>query len=369
MARLFISYNRRSEAIVRALADDIEALGHAVWLDQELSGGQVWWNHILEQVRQCDVLVFVLDPEALNSTACKREYGYAADLGKPILPVLASGELSTNLLPPALSQIQFVDYRVQDRVAALRLARALTSVPPPSPLPDPLPPPPAAPISYLGTLTEQVGTASTLSYEQQSALVVDLRKSLRDPETTNDARTLLERLRKRRDLFATIAEEIGELLTTSGQASVGERPRPTPRGEVFEKSSAPTGPEAPAALASRSAVTRRRRLTHGLVGAVLGTTIGVAAMTTYTESWVWGLLTGAGGAVAGAISGPDRRLIAVIVLGAALGWIIVAVLFMGSGSFAAGGVFGAPSGAVLGALIGVILRKKGIWVGRGPVDS
>jgi len=32
-------------------------------------------------------------------------------------------------LPPALGQIQFVDYRKQDRNAAFRLARAITTVP------------------------------------------------------------------------------------------------------------------------------------------------------------------------------------------------------------------------------------------------
>ena len=99
----------------------------------ELSGGQAWWDQILASIRDCDVFVFVLTPEALISTACKREFGYAADLGKPILPVLVSAGVSTNLLPPALSQIQFVDYRNQNRDATIRLARAFTTIPPPQP--------------------------------------------------------------------------------------------------------------------------------------------------------------------------------------------------------------------------------------------
>lgn len=201
------------------MADDLEALNNTVWFDQDLSGGQVWWDRILETVRDCDVFVFVLDPESLNSTACKREYCYAVDLGKPILPVLVAEGVSTNLLPPALSQIQFVDYRKQDRNAAFRLARALTTVPPPEPLPEPLPPPPEAPISYLTSLTEKIETASTLNYEKQSTLLVDLKRSLREPETADDAHVLLERLRKRRDLLATIAEEIDELLASKREVS------------------------------------------------------------------------------------------------------------------------------------------------------
>jgi len=229
---IFISYNRENKAIAESLARDIEAIGHKVWYDQELSGGQAWWDQILETVRNCEVFVFLLSPEALNSIACKREYGYAGDLGKPILPVLVSESVSLNLLPPALSQIQFVDYRKQDRDAAFSLARALTIIPPAKPLPDPLPPPPESPISYLGSLTELVERTATLSYEKQSALVVDLKRSLRDPRTSDDTRMLLKKLRKRRDLFATIAEEIDELLGGTRKA-----PSVPPRASETEPSS------------------------------------------------------------------------------------------------------------------------------------
>jgi len=230
MAKIFISYNRESEVIAGTLVDDIQALGHTVWFDQKLSGGQAWWDEILTTIRDSDVFVLVLSPKSLSSTACTREYGYAASLGKPILPVLVSEGVSANLLPPVLSQIQFIDYREQDREAALRLARALTSIPSPEPLPDPIPDPPEVPISYLGSLTEQLETTATLSYEEQSALLVDLKRSLRESETTDDAHALLERLRKRRDLLATIAEEIDEVLASTKKASAapsrGYRPEP-----------------------------------------------------------------------------------------------------------------------------------------------
>ncbi len=203
---VFISYSRRqSEAIVRTLAKDIRALGHTVWLDQMLIGGQVWWEEILERVRTCSVFVFALAPEALDSEASKREYQYAADLGKPILPVLVADGVSTDLLPPALAAIQLVDYRGQDEDAVDHLERAINTI-----LADSLPRPPEVPISYLVGLAEQV-RASSLGFDEQSALVVKLKRSLSEPESTADARELLESLRKRRDLFAAIAEEIDEL--------------------------------------------------------------------------------------------------------------------------------------------------------------
>ncbi|MEI7868659.1 MAG: toll/interleukin-1 receptor domain-containing protein [Candidatus Methylumidiphilus sp.] len=219
MSNIFISYNRNSEAIVKTLADDIEALGHNPWFDQELSGGQAWWEQILKQIRDCDVFILILSPESLDSVACKREYGYAVDLGKPTLPILVADGVSTNLLPPELSKIQFVDYRQQDRKAAFRLAKSIAIVPPTPALPDPLPHPPEVPISYLGGLTALVETASLLDYEKQSALVMDLKRSLRNQETSQDARVLLGKLRKRHDLLASIAEEIEELLVAPKKTS------------------------------------------------------------------------------------------------------------------------------------------------------
>jgi hypothetical protein len=381
MANIIISYNHQNEAVTKTLAGDIEMLNHTVWFDEELSGGQVWWDHILGKIRNCDIFVFVLSPEALNSTACQREYGYAADLGKPILPVMVGEGVSINLLPPALSEIQFVDYRVQDRNAALHLARALKDVPPAKPLPDPLPEPPETPISYLGNLTKQIETTSTLSYEEQSTLVVDLKRSLRDPEATDDARTLLERLRRRRDLFAAMAEEIDELLNSKRRTSSTESEsqvtqkvketlikipkeagKETPGTKITQP---PTTQHAPTDI--RPTMTLRKRLICSRRRAFLVIIIGVAAIAIFFLlsgavslfiPIMVGLLAGAGGA----IIGKNRQLIVSALAGAALGWfIIVLYVIVAAGfdpeGFALGGLYGAPTGAIFGTILGVIHRK------------
>ena len=67
------------------VADDIRTLGHAVWLDQELSGGQSWWDQILEQVRACDVFVFALAPEFLFVLS-GRSVLHATPLSRAALP-------------------------------------------------------------------------------------------------------------------------------------------------------------------------------------------------------------------------------------------------------------------------------------------
>jgi hypothetical protein len=116
--RIFVSYSRRTHDQVTTLIREIEDLGHTVSSDHGLVAGHVWWEQLLAQIRDCDVFLFALAPAALESPACKRECQYAYELNKVILPVVVSDGVSFNLLPPALSAIQSVDYRAQDRAAA-----------------------------------------------------------------------------------------------------------------------------------------------------------------------------------------------------------------------------------------------------------
>jgi HEAT repeat protein len=220
MASVFISYNRESEVIAKTLAKDIQELGgHKVWYDHKLSGGQEWWNQILAEIRANDVFALIMTPGSLSSTACMRECRYAIDLGKPILPVLASEEVSLNRLPSMLSEIQIIEYKEHGVETIFGLSKALNSLPPPKSLPEPLPDEPDAPISHLGSLARRLETTATLNYQEQTALMVDLQKTLRDSDTADDARALLEQMRNRRDLFATIAEEIDQLLKSSQKAT------------------------------------------------------------------------------------------------------------------------------------------------------
>lgn len=242
MARVFVSYSSKSRDQVRALSQDLETAGNQVWFDHKLTGGQAWWDQILEQIRQCELFVFALTPDAMDSHPCKLEYTYAHELNKNILPVLLTEGVSVNLLPPALTSIQFVDYRGDDKQSAFQLMNALNKLPPTQPLPDPLPPPPPVPISYIGNLKDQIDTAGTLSFEEQASLVFKLKEYLRDEDTDADAITLLRQLRKRDDLFARIGEEIDELLENAGAPSRSPRSIPHSPPQQVATSTPPPNP-------------------------------------------------------------------------------------------------------------------------------
>lgn len=251
MALVFISYCRESQEKARSLAQDLEAMGHQVWLDQALTGGQAWWNLILTEIAKCDVFVFAVDTDSLESPPCKLEYTYASKLGKNILPVLVADGVNLGLLPATLAEIQYVDYRREDREAFRALVKAINKLPPPAPLPDPLPEGPPAPVSYLSGLRERVEGPQGLSFEEQTGVVVRLKHALREPKHADDVRNLLRQFRSRDDLFARVADEIDSLLASPGAgagASVppgashltDNLPKPTPATEkVIEAKVAP----------------------------------------------------------------------------------------------------------------------------------
>jgi hypothetical protein len=369
MAGIFLSYSRDSADVAEVLAEDLKELGHAVWFDHELSGGQTWWDEILMRTRACDVFILALTPQSLSSAACNREYDYAAALGKPILPVLLSDAISTNLLPPALAQIQLVDYRSRDRAAGLKLARAIGSLPPAGPLPDPLPTPPEVPRSYLGGLAVQANKPA-LSYDEQSALLFDLKRALRDTETAADARTLLKQLRKRRDVYAAIAEEIDGAMAGS-PAPIAQTLRAEEPPAAPTRAPAPAPPPAPVHLPDTEPRVRPREVSGNLptaharwvaaaASAVVGLILGVlGAMSEGPGMWVWGLVLGTAGGIAGAIAGTRRIVLVSATIGAVAGFLLLISL----GSFSArerniaGVVFGAPPGAILGA-VGAALYLK-----------
>jgi hypothetical protein len=87
---IFITYARKDRAGVEALRQDLERSHNAVWMDNELTGGQSWWDAILGQIRACDLYVFALSPESLKSRACVSELDYALAVGRPLLPVRRS---------------------------------------------------------------------------------------------------------------------------------------------------------------------------------------------------------------------------------------------------------------------------------------
>jgi serine/threonine kinase PknH len=108
---VFVSYSSHDKDAVKGLTQDLQDAEEQVWLDQRLGGGDAWWRAILEQIRSCDLFIFALSQNSIQSKPCQSELRYAQDLGLPILPVQVGPVDSMQLNP--LATVQTIDYRAQ----------------------------------------------------------------------------------------------------------------------------------------------------------------------------------------------------------------------------------------------------------------
>jgi hypothetical protein len=154
MSKIFISYSRCDLEQVKSLVEDLRALGHEVWYDRELTGGQKWWDKILNQICKCSTFIFVISAQSVKSEVCSLELSYAEKVNRNILPVKISHDIDLRSLPTILQSIHVVDYSSQDRDSIIKLVRSLETLPTPQPLPDPLPRRPdiSIPSSPIGNL-------------------------------------------------------------------------------------------------------------------------------------------------------------------------------------------------------------------------
>lgn len=214
MPKVFVSYARADREIVQALIHELQELGHDAFYDQKLSGGQRWWDVLLDQIQSADVFLPVLTSEYRRSEACHREAMWAESVNVPFVPI-DLGQASPDLFEKVIAEANWVHYSLDDRASIARLARALAAMPKPD-KPIPPPPRPPIPISYFAELEREIRIAPTISLERQFAIIAALRAKLNTRED-GSARIMLDELRDRTDITYSNAVDIERMLASPVQ--------------------------------------------------------------------------------------------------------------------------------------------------------
>ncbi len=108
MAKVFISYSRQDLNFVQGFAQTLMSNGVDVWWDlSSLQGGDNWTNEIPQAIENCDLCIVVLSPNSVKSEWVQKEYTYALNHQKRIIPVL----YQSCKIPFALVNINFIDLR------------------------------------------------------------------------------------------------------------------------------------------------------------------------------------------------------------------------------------------------------------------
>ena len=226
--KIFISYARLNMTTAEAIVRDLHALGHQAFYDQDLTGGQRWWDTLLDQIQAADVFIPVLSDEYRESQACRVEAEWADALHISFLPVFSEEQLP-GMYDPIIAEANWVGYDAEDRGSLAELARGVSSVTKGAP-PDPLPPRPAIPLSYLVMMEREIRGEDELGRHRQLAIVSDLRSKLGTRESSG-ARELLQALRERADVTFEVATTVDTLLATPDpvgpEPAAGSAPQPT----------------------------------------------------------------------------------------------------------------------------------------------
>jgi serine/threonine kinase PknH len=217
----FISHSSRDHAAVRLLVQNLQTAHESAWLDQSLVGGDAWWQRILHQIRSCSVFMVALSNNCLQSKPCRAEIDYAKALGLPILPVLI-GDVDSYRIDPIFT-VQSVDFRNPDVAAGAALIAAVRErAAEHKELPNPLPEPPPVPYEYLQRLGVAIDSPDELSPTEQTTILLELRRALRDEDDETvraDITRLLRALRRRSEATHTTVADIDELLSKEPTAS------------------------------------------------------------------------------------------------------------------------------------------------------
>ena len=220
---VFVSYSSRDEAAVQKLISAFRLADEQVWWDEELGAGESWWRMILDMIRGCDVFVFALSQNSLDSKSCQAELGYAQDLGKPILPVQIGRVESMRV--HAFAATHVIDYRQPSVDTGIRLIADVRRTRR-EPLPDPLPPEPPMPYAYLMRLKSDVSGPQLIPQKQLQVLLelkARLNEEAADPTARADIAGLLYTLRDRSDTTAETRAEIDAMLDSLDLKRPGAR--------------------------------------------------------------------------------------------------------------------------------------------------
>lgn len=93
MGHVFISYSRKDQEHARQLTEDLRQHGFDVWIDDRIDYGERWMTVIFQAIRDASAVVVIMSPDSEKSEWVEREYLYARNQSKLLLPLMLNGHI------------------------------------------------------------------------------------------------------------------------------------------------------------------------------------------------------------------------------------------------------------------------------------
>jgi TolB-like protein len=136
MPDIFISYSSKDRAHANALVERLRSNGFDVWIDQTgIDGADSWSKEIAKALEDSTVFLLLLSQNALASRNVAKELSVAAELSKPILPILIERVKLQGEFLYHLTSLQRIHYDNTDAIirSLHKHIGNVSSIPPPSP--------------------------------------------------------------------------------------------------------------------------------------------------------------------------------------------------------------------------------------------
>lgn len=92
MAKIFISYARKDKDEVYPILDLLEQKGYDCWIDKNgIESGDEFKSIIITAINECQVFLYMLSENSVQSEWVKKEYSHAKRKGKDIIPIFLKG--------------------------------------------------------------------------------------------------------------------------------------------------------------------------------------------------------------------------------------------------------------------------------------
>jgi WD40 repeat protein len=115
---VMISYSRKDKPFIRQLDQALRASGREVWLDwEDIPATADWWQEIQAGIEGANSFLFVMTPDSVQSSVCRKELEHALAHNKRLIPVLRRANndpLIDEQMHPALKQHNWIYIREED---------------------------------------------------------------------------------------------------------------------------------------------------------------------------------------------------------------------------------------------------------------
>jgi hypothetical protein len=315
MADVFISYAREDQKVAQQLAGALESQGWSVFWDRTIPAGQTWRSFTGKALEDASCVIVAWSAASIDSDWVHEEAEEAKQRG-----ILVPAFIQSVAPPFGFRTIQAADL-----------------------------------IDWNG----DAGADSFINLVDAASMLLGTPPILFE-EQNKPQRTVAETKRK--------AEEEQRQRAEAEPVVKGQNRNPPP--DALEQ---PVASSDFWGKTEDTVITPLDRLKGALAGAALGFVFGVIAVATATSefdnsatslAYIFGLALGFSGGVAGAICGMHPRITLAAVIGAGVAWVGVSFVYIffddspPLGIFATSGVLGAPVGAIIGAVFGVIGKMR-----------